>query len=482
VTAAVRGLIPMPEPAEVVAADEAVRAVLRTQFGASVPSLVIVQSVAGSGKTTLLVDTTVRVVGARGERVAVAANTDYQSFLLTRRLLTAGVPVVLFVAETKALPLDLDAAPAGLVIVRAERELRQLLGDPAARATAGLPDAYAIVANTAKWRSVPGADTPHRAGMRPVAPVLLVDEGFQMHDAMAEGVLTVGERWIVVGDSGQIDPPNSGDTSEWEHRPDGPHRPFPEAQLARTDKSSAGVVVLELPYTRRNPADGLPFIQPFYEQEVRSLVPTGSRRLVLDWPNTQPDGVDRVLEAVAAGQSVTSAVLPPVATGAGADVGMAEAISAAAHRLLTRHARVLVTAADGYVDLEPSHIMVIATHHDQLAQLRPLLPPGVQTGTADSLQGEDAPVVLAWHPLSGAAEPDTFHCDAGRTCVMLTRHQVGVVVFSRDGVAEMLEDQQPNDLLVPSLPRNSGRLAWRAQRQLFQRFEETGREHLLSGY
>lgn len=470
----VTSLLPEPDPADVAAADEAVRAVVRTQYGAAVPALVVVRSVAGGGKSTLLVEIARRVVGDRRERVAVAANTDYQSFLLTRRLLAAGVDVVLFVKETKALP-DLRAPGAAILhVCRSEAELRQLLDVAHVRRSARLPDAFAIVANTAKWRSVPGQSTPFRPAMRPVAPLLVIDEAFQMNDDTAGDVLSVGERWVAVGDPGQIDPPTSADTSEWEHRADGPHRAFPDAQVARTDPSSPGLVELELPYTRRNPEDGIPFIQPFYEQPVRSLVPSGSRRLVLDTP-TRSCALDAALDGVAAGRSISAVVLPTRATGAQTDAALAHAMAGTVQRLVDRRARVLVDAADGFRPLDPSDVMVIATHHDQLAQLSPLLPRGVQLGTADSLQGEDAPLVLAWHPLSGAPEPDTFHCDAGRTCVMLTRHTVAVVLFTRDGVGQMLDDQQPSDLLVPGNPRDSVRRAWRAQRALFAQLEAAGR-------
>jgi hypothetical protein len=180
---------------------------------------------------------------------------------------------------------------------------------------------------------------------------------------------------------------------------------------------------------------------------------------------------------MAAGQSITGAVLPPYATGGQTDRGLALVIASLARRLLDRAARVLVDPGAGFTELRERDIMVIATHHDQIAQLAPLLLPGVKLGTADSLQGEDAPVVLAWHPLSGAAEPDSFHCDAGRTCVMITRHTVTCAMFMRHGIGEMLDDQQPSDLLVPSNPRPTVRRAWRAQRQLLTELDAAGRLH-----
>jgi hypothetical protein len=480
VTATVSALWPTPDPADAAEADAAVKAVLRTQYGSAVPSLVLVKSVAGGGKSTLLVEASRRSVTDLHERVAVAANTDHQSFLLTRRLIAAGVPSILFVKEDKAVPGNVTGTPTTtLHVCRSEAELRDLLDSADARTAVNLPDVFAIVANTAKWRSVPGIDGPNRPAMRPVAPLLLLDECYQTHDEMAQRMMSIGERWVAVGDSGQIDPPTPADTSEWEHRPDGPHRPFPEAQIARTDPGSPGLVILELPYTRRNPEDSLPFIQPFYDQPVRSLVPTGSRRLVVDPPSSAFLPIDSVIDAMATGQSICAAVLPPHATGGQTDEGLARAIASLAHRLLDRRARALVDPSVGFTELRERDIMVIATHHDQIAQLAPLLPSDVQLGTADALQGEDAPVVLAWHPLSGAAEPDSFHCDAGRTCVMITRHTVACAMFMRHGIGEMLDDQQPTELLVPSNPRSTVRRAWRAQRQLLTNMDAASRLHRI---
>jgi hypothetical protein len=62
-TAKVRRLYPTPDPAQLAAADAAVRAVLRTQYGTDIPAMVVVQAVAGSG----LVETTRRVIIDRAE-------------------------------------------------------------------------------------------------------------------------------------------------------------------------------------------------------------------------------------------------------------------------------------------------------------------------------------------------------------------------------------------------------------------------------
>jgi hypothetical protein len=42
------------------------------------------------------------------------------------------------------------------------------------------------------------------------------------------------------------------------------------------------------------------------------------------------------------------------------------------------------------------------------------------------------------HPLSGRADATAFHLDAGRLCVMLSRHRIGCWVFGRQGIGEQL--------------------------------------------
>ena len=43
------------------------------------------------------------------------------------------------------------------------------------------------------------------------------------------------------------------------------------------------------------------------------------------------------------------------------------------------------------------------------------------------------------HPLSGAARFSGFSLDAGRLCVMLSRHQLACLVVTRDGLDHTLE-------------------------------------------
>jgi hypothetical protein len=99
--------------------------------------------------------------------------------------------------------------------------------------------------------------------------------------------------------------------------------------------------------------------------------------------------------------------------------------------------------------LRPSDIAIGVTHKDQRDYVRSAvagvlgtlgLPPNsVIIDTANVLQGREFEVVIVWHPLSGRRDASTFHLDAGRLCVLLSRHRHACIVVSRGGIREQLQ-------------------------------------------
>ena len=59
--------------------------------------------------------------------------------------------------------------------------------------------------------------------------------------------------------------------------------------------------------------------------------------------------------------------------------------------------------------------------------------------------------MLIAHPLSGVVKPSGFDLDPGRLCVMASRHQSALLVFSRDHVTETL------DKYIPSAEQSLGK-------------------------
>ncbi|MBB5112506.1 hypothetical protein FHU28_002345 [Micromonospora echinospora] len=60
-------------------------------------------------------------------------------------------------------------------------------------------------------------------------------------------------------------------------------------------------------------------------------------------------------------------------------------------------------------------------------------------GRANKLQGRQFEVVIAWHPLSGRRDASAFHLEAGRLCVLASRHRQACIVVTRDGVRQQLD-------------------------------------------
>jgi superfamily I DNA and/or RNA helicase len=94
-------------------------------------------------------------------------------------------------------------------------------------------------------------------------------------------------------------------------------------------------------------------------------------------------------------------------------------------------------------------IAVAVAHRDQRGHVRgrlddALIVRGLPTGsvvvdTANRLQGRQFQLVVAWHPLSGRRDASAFHLEAGRLCVMLSRHRLGCIVVGRAGIRNQLE-------------------------------------------
>ena len=436
------------------AAEEAVRAVRATQFGTR-PDTVVVPAVGGAGKTTLLASVADDVTTHAGEAVAVCVNTNAQLFDLTLRMAGAtSVPVVVLPGNGVAVPPDV------LALARSGRVTIETFADLSLRRPP-----WVALATASKWAWAP-------AGLRPLADVLLVDEAYQLHDALFRHVSSVGQRRLMVGDEGQIDPVVKGDVRDWAHLLDGPHRPAPAALLAR----AAGVTVSRLPYTRRLPADSVPYLAAFYpNMAVASVVPVNARGLRLA-PALRPDRVDRLLDAAAAGASVLLGELPARRTDVD-DPELAETMASVATRFLRRGAEIRVDG--GWRALTPEDIAIFAAHNAQEAAVAVRLAggpaDGALTGTANRLQGLQRPVVLSWHPLSGLDEVDDFHADAGRACVMTSRHQVVDLFFARAGLSAMIEENLPASRLVPGVPDDPAFAGWRTHTDLLQRLHSAGR-------
>jgi hypothetical protein len=147
----------------------------------------------------------------------------------------------------------------------------------------------------------------------------------------------------------------------------------------------------------------------------------------------------------------------------------AEAIGACAElaaRLLLRGA--VADSEQGPRPVTADRIAIGVAHRDQAAAVRralreralayPVLSgperdvTAVVADTANRLQGREFDVTIVLHPLSGRRDATAFHLEAGRLCVLASRHRHACVVVARAGIPELLDahpSAEPVHLGVP---------------------------------
>jgi len=189
----------------------------------------------------------------------------------------------------------------------------------------------------------------------------------------------------------------------------------------------------------------------FYAMPFSAATLPGQRRLRLPVRRVR-DGIDSAL-AMAAGNGWALAELPE-ANLPSTDPEMVALLTEMARRLLTSGATVTCEKY-GERPLTASMLAIGATHRDQRGHLRTSidrlaadlgLPAGsIVVDTANRLQGRTFEVLLAWHPLSGRRDASAFHLEAGRLCVLASRHRQACIIASRAGLRNQLEDHPVTD-------------------------------------
>jgi hypothetical protein len=136
-----------------------------------------------------------------------------------------------------------------------------------------------------------------------------------------------------------------------------------------------------------------------------------------------------------------------------------EAISACATlaaRILQRGAVTCSERAPSGVRLTAERIAIGTAHRDQAHAIRAALGPdlaAVTVDTANRLQGREFDVTIVLHPLSGRRDATAFHLEAGRLCVLTSRHRHACIVVARAGIPELLDahpSTEPVHLGVPA--------------------------------
>lgn len=391
--------------------------------------LALVKAPPGSGKTFLLLRAAIHA-SRLGLRVAVATQTNSQADDICRRLSASApeVPGVRF-AAAHAEPCDLGSSIEWIT------------------ATKALPSGPGIaVGNSAKWGLV-----------KALAPfdILFVEEAWQLSWADFMLLEQVAGRFVLVGDPGQVPPVVTVDTARWETSARPPHRSAPEVILARAPDD---LLSLELPATWRLPHDTVELVREFYDFDFEAVVAPGERRLVR---GTAPRGrLQRALTRLTRG-SVLWLSLPTAERGASGehDDELARLAAAVVTELLAMGARYKMGGQ--ILPLEPADVGLCATHRAMVSAmglaLSSELAPTVRVDTPERWQGLECKVMVIIHPLSGVERPTSFDLETGRLCVMTSRHQVALVILSRDHVGTTLSSLISSAEQAVGTPDTTGR-------------------------
>jgi AAA domain len=376
---------------------------------------VVVDSPPGAGKSTLVVRAAAELAAA-GERVMIAGQTNEQVDDLASRI-AAGHPH-LPVGRLGASGYALPERVARHDNVQAATNAADLSGCPVVLGTAAK---WATVTEAAPW------------------PWAIVDEAYQMRSDLLLRMAGRFDKALFVGDPGQLDPFSTVETERW-------------LGLSWDPMSSAVAVLLNhnphvpvhtLPVSWRLPATAAPVVsESFYPfTGFTSATSHSERRMGWSTRSFGTNALDLGLETAA--ESGWALYELPHRHTLRTDGEAVRACAGLAARLLERGARTSSERATESLPVTPSRIAVGVAHRDQaLAVKRALAGLGVRdvvADTANRLQGREFDVTIVLHPLSGRRDATAFHLEAGRLCVLTSRHRHACIVVARAGIAELLD-------------------------------------------
>ena len=385
----------------------------------------LVDSPPGAGKSTL-----VREMGRRARhhaQVPIVVQTNDQADDTVRGFIAD--------QERGAAPVRVGRLHAGAYTRPADLSMQQ--GVIFSKSIADFCDCDVIVSTAAKWATV---------DLNRSWPFAVVDEAYQMR---SDALLPIGvmmESLLLVGDPGQLAPFTTADDTRFRGRPLSPVETA-AATILTTQPETAR---LALPISWRLPSHAATLIsEAFYDIPFAAGTQPHERRLVRGvTPLHRGRAAEAVNMATRSGWAyleLDDLVMPQT------DPEAINAIVDVVEQLL--RADITIQDEHGTRVLQPRNIAVGVTHRDQRDHVRTRLQSArARTGlpvdevvvdTANVLQGREFELVVVWHPLSGRRDASEFHLDAGRLCVLLSRHRQACIVVSRGGIRDQLAAHAP---------------------------------------
>ena len=390
---------------------------------------IVVDSPPGAGKTELVIRAAIQLAGA-GEPVMVVAQTNSQVDDLVTRLANAAPGLAIGRLSAQ------DYQPAPEVIRHAAQvTVAQQIPD-----LGGCP---VIVGTAAKWATLTQGHWQWA----------VIDEAYQMRSDLLLRIAGRFSRALFVGDPGQLDPFSTIEIDRWTGLTWDPM----QSAVAVLLRANPGLPVLRLPVSWRLPPSAAPVVAKAFYPFGGFIAGTepGQRHARFATRAFGAGVPDQALE-LAAGSGWALHELPARHT-IRTDIDAARACAALAERALARGMTFHDESNPGGRVASPERIAIGAAHRDQVqairAELGPLAARGVVVDTANRLQGREFDLTIVLHPLSGRRDATAFHLEAGRLCVLTSRHRHACVVVARAGIPELLDAHpctEPVHINVPA--------------------------------
>ncbi|MGI3202246.1 AAA domain-containing protein [Streptomyces sp. GLT-R25] len=415
---------PSIPPAEL--ANAAVNDIL-TALTSGTTQPLVVDSPPGAGKSTLVVRAA-RTLAAAGERCIIVAQTNHQVDDL-----------LISLADPAAPRLRLGRLAGGNY--EAPEDVLALSGTIISKDIKDVLSCDVIIATAMKWAYIDGP----RWGWA------IIDEAYQMRSDALLLIAKLFDRALLVGDPGQLDPFSIVSTPRWTGLP---HDPLNNAVTVLTNHNDATLHTLPVSWRLPPSAAGLvsrafyPFT-PFHPGTAPA-----TRTLAFTTKGLHNPLDATVEEAATTGWALHE--LPPRHTGR-IDAEAAHATVALASRLLARGADAVCEKHPAGRRLKPADIAIGTAHREQARHIQQLInhtphARGVRADTANRLQGREFAVTIVLHPLSGRRDASAFHLEAGRLCVLASRHRHACIMVARAGITDLLDRHPSNDPVPLGVP------------------------------
>lgn len=434
--------------------DRLARDVARDVLGSAVirgVPLTVVDSPPGAGKTWLVERTLSLATTQAGMTVCCVTPRAKQGFDLVRRLLDGfDLPrLQLLVSRDRTPPPDLVGSVSIITDVRA------------------IGTGPGVVVSTVDKVATHLPNLPENR-----FDLLVVDEAYQLAFKQFLPVSSLAPRVLLVGDPGQLPPLVQADTARFEAADFRVHWPAPKELLRRYP----GTPHFQLPATRRFLQDTVEIIQPSLYPDLAFVSAVAPSERQLRFAVAGIGGaIDRALDMIAGGATIVTLVLPErEPTFEEVDSEIAEAMAVVVERFVRRQ-----PSWAGEAELGPADIGCIDPHVQSGGavrdRLRALGLDEVMVDTPEIWQGAQRALMVVKHPLSDGGRPNEFELEAGRWCVMLSRHLHGCIVVARGNVDSVLAEYLHDCGRTPSGAEDAIWRGYRAHAGVWDALRHRGR-------